>query len=251
MKISHFCWGPELKRAVNFLAIYGMVMSVIGAMGAVFLFILPMLFGMTGVAGLAGIYTGATVLLLVKFGWFVFSFKLHQKNTAEDFAGVKKIIKIGNYIIGSVQAGFFALLLIFGIIFITFGPGYNIMGYIMMPLGGFFLVFPSLLLDGIRRKHSGKVKAWIVFKLVFLGLFLAMCMVKLFIAGQVLSTIIQLIMFTLGFMYCSGMVIVHYNILLDDENVLESALENFSNKGYYLDNQQQIKDDPPAYSQTV
>eukprot|EP00091_Calanus_sinicus_P019365 TRINITY_DN482_c0_g2_i3.p1 TRINITY_DN482_c0_g2~~TRINITY_DN482_c0_g2_i3.p1 ORF type:complete len:249 (+),score=58.90 TRINITY_DN482_c0_g2_i3:79-825(+) len=248
MKISHFCWGPELKRAVNFLAIYGMVMSVLGAMGSVFLFILPMLFGITD---LAGIYTGATVLLLVKFGWFVFSFMLHKKNTAEDFTGVKKMIKIGSYIIGSVQAGFFALLLIFGIIFITFGPGYNIMGYIMMPLGGFFLVFPSLLLDGIRRKHSGKVKAWIIFKFVILGLVLAMCMVKLFIAGQVLSTFIQLIMFTLGFMYCSGMVIVHYNMLLDDENVLESALENFSNKGHYLDNQKKNKDDPLAYTQTV
>ena len=100
MKISHFCWGLELKGAVNFLAIYGLVMSVIGALVAVFLFILPLILNLTYVVG---IYTGATVLLLVKFGWFAFSFMLYQKNTTEDSNGVKKMIKIGSYIIRSGQ----------------------------------------------------------------------------------------------------------------------------------------------------
>ena len=101
MKISRFCWGLELKGAVNFLAIYGMVMSVIGALIAAFLFFLPPLLSMNS---FVGIYTGASVLLLVKFGWFAYSFMLYQKYTDEDFTGVKKMIKIGSYIIGSVQA---------------------------------------------------------------------------------------------------------------------------------------------------
>jgi hypothetical protein len=171
--------------------------------------------------------------------------------TAEDFTGVKKIIKIGSYIIGSVQVGIFALMLLFGIIFITFGPGYNVMGCILALIGVFFLIFPSLLLDGIRRKHSGKVKAWIIFKFVILGLILPLCMVKLFYAGQFEMTILQTIAFTLGFIYCSGLVIVHYNILLDDENVLESALDNFSRNGNNIDNQMKITDDLPPYSQIV
>ena len=160
MKISRFCWGLELKQAVNFLAIYGMAMSVIGALVAVFLFLLPLILNINLYVG---IYTGATFLLLVKFGWFAFSYMLHQKNTAEDFTGVKKIIKIGSYIIASVQVGIFVLMLLFGIILTNFGRGYKVMGCIMALIGVFFLIFPSLLLDGIRRKHSGKIKTWIIF----------------------------------------------------------------------------------------
>lgn len=248
MKISRFCWGLELKGAVNFLAIYGMVISVIGALIAAFLFFLPLLLSMNS---FVGIYTGATVLLFVKFGWFAYSFLLYQKNTAEDFTGVKKMIKIKSYIIGSFEAGIFALVLIFGIILIAFGPGYKVMGCIMIPIGIFFLIFPSLLLDGIRRKHSGKVKAWIIFKVVIFGLFLCQCVVKLFYTGKLLFIILQIIAFTLGFMYCSGMVIVHYNILLDDENILESALENYSKDGKNMDNQKKMTNYPPPYSQIV
>ena len=135
-------------------------------------------------------YTGAPILLLVKLGRFAFSYMLHQKNTAKDITGVKKMIKIGSYIIGSVQVWIFTLLLVSGIILIAIGSetpsaigsGYKVVfGGIMTPLGGLFLIFPSLLLDGIRTKHLGKVKAWIIFNFVILGLILSLCMVKLFV----------------------------------------------------------------------
>jgi len=248
MKISHFCWETELKAAVNFLAIYGMVISIIGSLVAAFLFLLPLILN---VDLYVEIYTGATFVLLTKFGWFAFSYKLHKKNTNENVTGVKKMIKIGSYIIGSVQAAPFALLVIFGVILIAFGQGYKVTGCILTPIGIFFLIFPSLLLDGIRRKHAGKIKAWIIFNLVILGFVLALNMVQLLFAGQFLTTILQIIVFTLGFMYCFGMVIVHYNILLDDENILKSALNNYTKNGNNMDNQKQMTDFPPPYSQVV
>eukprot|EP00091_Calanus_sinicus_P022498 TRINITY_DN7148_c0_g1_i1.p1 TRINITY_DN7148_c0_g1~~TRINITY_DN7148_c0_g1_i1.p1 ORF type:complete len:136 (-),score=23.95 TRINITY_DN7148_c0_g1_i1:57-464(-) len=132
MKISHFCWETELKAAVNFLAIYGMVISIIGSLVAAFLFLLPLILN---VDLYVEIYTGATFVLLTKFGWFAFSYKLHKENTTENFTGVKKMIKIGSYIIGSVQAVFFALMVIFGIILIVFGPGFKVVGYVMTSIG--------------------------------------------------------------------------------------------------------------------
>ena len=205
-------------------------MSVIGAVVAAFLFFLPLILSTDASVG---IYAGATFLLSVKIGWFVFSYKLHQKNNAEDVTGVKKIIKIGSYIIGSVQVGIFALLLVSGIILIAIGTEipsaigskyYVLFGGIMTPIGGLFLIFPSLLLHGIRTKHSGKVQAWIIFKCVILGLILPVCIVNSFLTGEVLLIILSALFYTLTILYSSAMVIVHYNILLDDENVLGSAL---------------------------
>ena len=125
------------------------------------------------------------------------------------------------------------------------------MGCIMTPIGAFFLIVPSLLLDGIRRKHSGNIKAWIIFKFVISGLVLSLNMVKSYFTSHVLINILQIIAFTLGYMYCSGMVIVHYSILLDDEKVLESALDNFRKNGNNISYQKKMTDYPPPYSQIV
>ena len=205
------------------------------------------------------IYTGAPLLLLVKLGWFVFSFMLHQKYTAKDISGVKKMIKIGSYIIGSVQVGVFALYLVFGIILIAVGSvgsetgsGYKvIVGGIMTPIGGFFLVFSSLLLHGIRKNHSRKIKAWIMFKCVFIGLLHASIVRNMFLPEKVWQKILGLFLYALTLLYCSGMVILHYNILLDDENLLGSAINNLSNGKDQDDDQKKLLDDPPAYSQAV
>ena len=160
----------------------------------------------------------------------------------------------------SVQVWIFTLLLVSGIILIAIGSetpsaigsGYKVVfGGIMTPLGGFFLIFPSLLLDGIRTKHLGKVKAWIIFKIVILGLILAVCVVNMFLTGQVLLIIPGWLLYTLTILYSSGMVIVHYNILLDDENVLQSALDNFSKENHGLDNQKKINEGLATHCQFV
>ena len=94
-------------------------------------------------------------------------------------------------------------------------------------------------------------KFTIIFKNGIFGLILSLCVVKLFYTVNFLFYILQIIAFTLEFMYCSGMVIVHYNILLDDENILESALENYSKDGKNMDNQKKMTNYPPPYSQIV
>ena len=76
------------------------------------------------------------------------------------------------------------------------------------------------------------------------GLFLSG---SLFHSEQIWFFVLQTFGLTLAFMYASGMVIVHYNILLDDEKLLGSALNNFSKE----DDQKKMSVDPPAYSQVV
>jgi len=175
MKISKFCWGIELSDAVKYLGIYGMVMSVLGIIGGAFLF-----------AFLLGLQSYLTVgsaifLLLIYLGWFYFSYLLNKKNTSNDVEGVKKMVKIGCYVIASVQVVASAVGVITGIIFITipqFSRLLHIMGIVMIVVGGIWLIFPSLLLHGIRTRSPGKIKPWIIFKFVIFALTLSLGLVS-------------------------------------------------------------------------
>merc|ERR1712215_29041 len=90
--------------------------AVLGIIGGVILFALPFLLGLQ--LPLLGIFGAAIFILLINVGWLYFSFLLNQKNTTNDVEGVKKMVKIGCYIIGSVEAVVSALGLVTGVIFL-------------------------------------------------------------------------------------------------------------------------------------
>ena len=93
------------------------------------------------------------------------------------------MIWIGSYIIGSLHLVLYSLLIIFGFLLILFKPDYKGIGCMMILTGGFCLIFPSFLLDGIRTEDPAKVKAWIIFKFSRLGLLLFGGVVGRFFVG--------------------------------------------------------------------
>eukprot|EP00092_Neocalanus_flemingeri_P037580 GFUD01040916.1.p1 GENE.GFUD01040916.1~~GFUD01040916.1.p1 ORF type:complete len:261 (-),score=39.05 GFUD01040916.1:63-845(-) len=260
MKITRFCWGVELSRAVKYLGLYGLVMSVIGVIGAVLLFALPSILGLHQDADpnlLGGLYGGAVFSMLINIGWFIFSHILVERNRNNDIEGVKRMIKIGSYIIGSLQAIYFAILLIIGLIFVSIGSGgMGIAGGIIMTIGGIFLIFPSLLLHGIRTNSPGKVKIWIIVQFVIfvLGLFAS-------IPGLgVRYGLLEMIVLCLSFMYFMGMVIVHYNIMLENDRTMNMEIAAGMNKETSMDTTMKTKhrefsnpmsDNPPPYAAVV
>jgi len=252
MKISKFCWGMELSSAVKYLGNFGMVMAILGIIGAVILFALPFLLGLQ--LQLPGIFGAAIFILFINLGWLYFSYLLNKKNTNNDVEGVKKMVKIGSYVIGSVQVVVSSVLLLTGIIFLSiphFSP-YFYFGIGIAVAGGLCLICPSLLLHGIRTKSPGKIKPWIIFMIVCFALTLISVFAGSILGGNLLKTVFQLFVMVLQFLYTSGMVIVHYNILLQDQNVLESALQNFSNeKPSKIDMDTRMRDLPPPYSYVV
>eukprot|EP00092_Neocalanus_flemingeri_P092159 GFUD01116964.1.p1 GENE.GFUD01116964.1~~GFUD01116964.1.p1 ORF type:complete len:272 (+),score=33.85 GFUD01116964.1:93-908(+) len=237
MKITRFCWGVELSRAVKYLGLYGLVMSVIGVIGAVLLFALPSILGLHQDADpnlLGGLYGGAVFFLLINIGWFIFSHILVERNRNINIEGVKRMIKTGSYIIGSLQAIAFAILLINGLIFVSIGSGgMGIAGGIIMTIGGIFLIFPSLLLHGIRTNSPGKVKIWIDEQFVLVGLVLFASILGLVLFASILGLVLfasirygllQMIVLCLSFMYSMGMVIVHYNIMLENDRTMNMEI---------------------------
>merc|ERR1712215_412896 len=221
MKISRFCWGMELSNAVKYFAIFGMVMAVLGIIGGVILFALPFLLQLP----LLEIFGAAIFILLINVGWLFFSALLNQKNTTNDVEGVKKMVKIGCYIIGYVEAVVSALGLVTGVIFLCLPKvsGYFYFGIGMIVVGGIYFIFPSLLLEGIETRNPRKIKPWIIFRIVFFALTLTVGMAGSVMGRSFLQTTFHICFMVLQFIYTCGMVIVHYNILLEDQNVLESA----------------------------
>jgi len=242
----------ELSNAVKYFAIFGIVMAVLGIIGGVILFALPFLLGLQ--LQLLEIFGAAIFILLINVGWLYFSALLNQKNTTNDVEGVKKMVKIGCYIIGSVEAVVSALGLLTGVIFLCLPQfsRYFYFGIGILVVGGIWLIFPPLLLHGIRTRSPSKIKPWIIFKIVCFALILIFGLAGSVVGRTFLQTMLQLFFMVLEFLYTAGMVITHYNILLEDQNVLESALQNFSNeKPSKIDMDTRISDLPPPYSNVV
>merc|ERR1712215_616575 len=196
--------------------------AVLGIIGGVILFALPFLLGLQ--LPLLGIFGAAIFILLINVGWLYFSALLNHKNTTNDVEGVKKMVKIGCYIIGSVEAVVSALGLVAGVIFLSLPKfSFGHFGIGMLVVGGIWLIFPSLLLHGIQRRSPRKIKPWIIFRIVCFALTLTVGLAGSVMGRSFLQTTFHICFMVLQFIYTCGMVIVHYNILLEDQNVLESA----------------------------
>eukprot|EP00092_Neocalanus_flemingeri_P039551 GFUD01043067.1.p2 GENE.GFUD01043067.1~~GFUD01043067.1.p2 ORF type:complete len:119 (+),score=9.35 GFUD01043067.1:674-1030(+) len=88
-------------------------------------------------------------------------------------------------------------------------------------------IFPTLLIYGIYTKSSRKLKTWIIFQFILWGLNIVYCLCLLSLGFTNLITGLLTLAFTcIFYMYITGMVIVHYNILLEDDTKDEHGWMN-------------------------
>jgi len=147
---------------------------------------------------------------------------LHKKNTNNDMVGVKKIIKIGSFVIGSVQSVISALEVLIG--FIILKHDSVKFGVILIVTGAIWLIVSIRLLYGMWRR-SPRVKPWIKFMFGMIPLFILVASLDNFLHNTLLESVIGA---ALLFLYSSGMVIVHDYTVLEDENVVEFSAQNSS-----------------------
>jgi len=263
MKISKFCCEVELSNAVKTLAMYGMVKSVLGVVGAIFFFFFAIpsisksLVGPDISLRIGGLYGGAAIFLLVNIGLFGFSLILLKRNKNNYTIGVKQMIKLGSYIIGSIEALLFSGFPIFGIVLISV-INIPIPGVIMTFVGMFLLLFPCLLLAGIRTKNTKKIHSWIIFKFVFFCIIVSAAVPGLMYTGS--TSLISIVAYLPNFVYSVGMVIVHYNIIIEDEKIAETVMNNITTtetengekkQNLEFSNPMSENEIPPPYSEVV
>ena len=171
MKNSRVAGCLALPEAVNILAMYSIVMSLFGAVAAGCLFPFPSILE-CGVrnceykTSLPMIYSLAVFVILVNIGWFTFSSYIYEKNKIHGIKGVKKIIKIGCYVIASILSLKCAISLLFGLVTLVNQEQWNMVGFIVIPLGLICILFTYICLHGIRTESPGKIKAWLIFEFV-------------------------------------------------------------------------------------
>ena len=207
---------------VKYLALYGMVMSVLGFIGSTALFGLTFLEIEQLVIGYV-IMGSACVLVFFHLGWFFSSYLLHKKNTNNDMDGVKRIIKIGSFVIGAVQSVISALEVLIG--FIIYLDCSVKFGVILILTGAIWLILSIRLLYGMWRR-SPRVKPWIKFMFGMIPLFILVGSLDNYLHDTLLESVIGA---ALLFLYSSGMVIVHDYKDLEDENVVEFSAQSSSN----------------------
>ena len=228
----------DLSSAVKCLGIVGVIMSILcSVIITVYVYISLDTLGNEGNS--LGIYTGATIGLLLSLGCLTFSIiLLGSSNGSQDIIGggkfgVKRMIKIGSFIIGMLQTLGAALATVVCIVFLSVLIGDNSFNHsnssipLAIPLliigvfsiiSSMFLVFSSLLLHGLRTNSPGKIEAWIIFQFVLCGLTVGAGLISLGFYVTIYR-VVNLAIGCLFYMYFTGMVIVHYNILMEDTNV--------------------------------
>jgi len=258
MKTSKFCCGRDFSDTVQCLTIQGMLMAVLGLVGGAIHIALTILKELEFCNEFNDVLMKGTAFshLLIHPGLFLYSYMLYKKNTNGDVEAVKEMIKIGCYFSGYVQAAFFATVLLAGIIllicylFLFYGSFH--LAITLTLFGGILIIFPFLLLHGIKQRSPKKIKTWIIFQFVILVLCLiSVCTSYFLLDPCLLWTILQLIGRVSIVVYTSGgLVIVQYYIVLEDQHVLESPFQISSNDDPCNDGMHSKETDlPPTYSQ--
>ena len=217
MEISRFCCGISLSSAVKYLAIHGVVMSVLGMVGGAILLPLPFLIRIKQSVINNGIVGTAAFLLTVNFWWFFFSYLLYKTNKNDELEDLKNLIKICCYAIG------------FGEIFIMVVGFFLYFPLILQDRGvilfeAIWLIPQSLFIHGIRTRNPAMIEIWIKFQFVLFPVSSFLGLVCCILFGTLWWTIPQLLIVFAAFLYKIVLVIVHYNIMLTDINEVSTDL---------------------------
>merc|ERR1712215_159547 len=237
MKISHFCWSVDLSSVVTYLGVCGVVGHLlIITLGSYLLY--PQLLLVVGghvfpVVSVL-IVAGVSMFLLVQVSWLTFSCFLLKTNRSNDIMEVKSMIKIANFIIGSVQALLSALATIFSIGFIIYyvyiASNQDEQDYYSqldnsIIIGVFVFIFvtslvililASLMLHGVKTSSARRMKPWIIFKIIVFC-FLLVGSPVICVNVNILYGLLTMVFGLFNFLYVTGFVVVYYSILLKNE----------------------------------
>jgi len=276
-KMTRYLSGRSIIRFSSFLAWTGLVSSVLFIIGSLDMILTPLAVGVHRYSGGCGryfsyslfcgsLYGVGSVTLLINIGIFIYSFKLWKAISSDNMKEMRNLIKTGCYIMGSLELlTTVAAGVITPIVFIIqasfFYRGYDvIIGLLTIPIivsVGVILMI-SLMIDGVRKFKPGHVNVYIIFKLAIFIIFAIGTLIQVVMGVSIgpigwLLGINQLLLGGFFYFYCTGFMVVQYNIMLDgltEEGSLEltQGLLQFSNNVYFHDNENTNYPANPIYT---
>ena len=237
--------GLTVPGLTSILAWTGLVTSFIFTITSTDLLFVPLAVGSTKChkyrshSFVCGVFYGTGVPgLLINVGFFVFSYKLWMKVKNNDIIGMKTLVKIGCYIIASLEMVVAAALLLILPLYLMVDH-VTIMTIYRYPIshvhvgvcvfviiiGILCLAFTSIMVYGLRKCNLRYINIYIVFKLVFLGLYLLSAVILILYVSFLLSrgVVGMILLIANAFLITSFLVIfsisftvLQYNIMLSN-----------------------------------
>ena len=239
---------PKGISIINFatvLAWIGLVSSVINIILAVEMIFYPLAhyrYYYKCLAPLGFIINGLGLVdLLMNMGWLFYSYKLWRSlNSQHD---MKRMIKIGCYIVGAFELVLFVITMIFQLVMLVIAVrvmgGFGFILLIPIIINGIFIAFISGMIHGVKKFVPGLVNVYIIFKGVIFVIFAILTFVQ-FIAGLIamlkllslyryraygryesmsygklwLTAPFEFLFFGFFYIYSTCFSVAHYNIML-------------------------------------
>ena len=163
--------------------------------------------------------------LLLNIGMLVFSHKLWKKVSDNNMVGMRSLVKIGCYIMAGLEL--FLCLFINIIIWMAYVYHYVIIIDVIVTL--IAMVLSCLLIVGVRKVMSGLVIANIILKIILFFIFTIVAIVAISISISIFDLRKEYVMYVVNVYLCSGWLVfysssftvLHYNILLHDQQGYE------------------------------
>merc|ERR1711874_932411 len=248
-KMTRYISGISIIRFSSFLAWTGLVSSLPFILGSLDMILTPLAVGVHSYysrgcshyynTSICGTFYGVgTVTLLMNIGMFIYSFKLWKAIRSDNMKDMRSLIKAGCYIIAIEYLNSY------------YGPSELSIGLLTIPIIISFGVIAiiSLMIHGVRKFRPGLVNIYIIFKIVLFTIFAILTLVQV-VMGVVyigalgwLVGINQLLFCGFFYFYCTGFMVVQYNIMLG-RHTEEGSLDlshsrlQFSNNVYSQDDE--------------
>ena len=168
--------------------------------------------------------------LLLNIGMFAFSFKLWKKVSDNDLVGIRSLVKIGCYIMAGLELLVCTLIGLIISTIVAWLP--RLPGALIFILTVFSIstissaVFTCLLIVGVRKVMSGVVNANIIYKITFFILFVIFAFTIAFtipVGAKDRMNVVNMFLYIFWMIiYSSSFTVLHYNIMLHDQQRYET-----------------------------
>jgi hypothetical protein len=206
---------------------FSMVVSVIGIIVVAFYFALPSMVRLPTFR-VDVMYGHVGLLLPLEIGRFSFNLILLSKSKSHDMVGVKNIIRIGSYIIGSVLAAVCVVTIVTKSVLISNGQVHHNEAIFSIVFESFILIFAVCLLIGIKTVGAKKIRAWIIINFLLFSIIIVALIILLQVTGSNPLRIGQIMFLCFNFLYVLGIMTIHYNIILN-ANLSPRSIKNTTN----------------------
>ena len=211
---------------VTILAWTGLVSSFINIVLAVDMIFLPLTLIFKMPLSLIPLGLGL-VALLTNVGWFIYSFCLWRSlNSLHDTMGMRRIIKIGCYIVGALELALCVISMLFQIamvLAVLLSGGITIL-ILLIPIiiNGVAIGLISGMIHGVRKFIPNLVNFYIIFKVVIFAIYALLTFVQLIVGFAKyenlgflwLTAPNEFLFWGFFYIYSTCFSVAHYNIML-------------------------------------